>query len=418
MRPTSLAVLLVLGVVSNARPTEAQESAFLAAVSDLVSTPASAPTVHDRMAAALATWDREIARAQARLAPSEFGIMLRRRGRLQDALRQFDIAAARQPSSDVELLRALTLDAAGKPDEARSSYRAASARDAANPVKAYLAFRGMPETEVPARESALGALRAGFERILSGDYSPAAPPFLVLDLLPDGSSRVPIAGDARLASAFAQLASGRLDEAVARLANRGPSAAVADSARERIARGGKAEREGRLAEARRDYRAAIDGTLSGRYALWVGIARLAQVDGDSDAALDAFGQAVRLNPNEPALHREFAAALVAADRFDDAFAELVAALLVTPNDAEALAAIGQLFLDTDRPGEAIAPLRRALAVKNDRYQTHYALARALSRAGQTDDAAREFEQFDRLNRQALDSRRRAVAGQGPDGAQR
>jgi Flp pilus assembly protein TadD len=120
---------------------------------------------------------------------------------------------------------------------------------------------------------------------------------------------------------------------------------------------------------------------------------------------------VRLSPNQAALRRELAAALVAASRFEDGFVELVAALLVAPDDAELLAAVGQLFLDTDRAPEAIAPLRRALVVKPDRYATHYALAVALSRAGQAEEAAREFDRFDRLSRQALEERRRGVAGQ-------
>jgi len=75
-----------------------------------------------------------------------------------------------------------------------------------------------------------------------------------------------------------------------------------------------------------------------------------------------------------------------------------------------------MFLDSDRPGDAIAALRRALAVKADRYQTHYALAVALSRAGQAEEAAREFERFERLSQQALEQRRRVAAGQaGVDG---
>jgi Flp pilus assembly protein TadD len=128
---------------------------------------------------------------------------------------------------------------------------------------------------------------------------------------------------------------------------------------------------------------------------------------------------VRLSPNNPVLRREFAGAFVATGRFDDAFAEFVAALLIAPDDADVLAAVGQMLLDTDRAGDAIAPLRRALAVKTDRYQTHYALAVALSRAGQADEAAREFERFERLNRQALEERRRVAAGQaGVDGARR
>jgi tetratricopeptide (TPR) repeat protein len=262
-------------------------------------------------------------------------------------------------------------------------------------------------------------LRHAYDRIVSGAYRTPAPPFLTIDLVPDASSPTPIAAEARLAGVFARLAAGRLDDAAAALGDAGPATRPDDSPRTRIARGAAAEREGRLSDARREYVAALEGTLSGRHALYVGIARLAQVEGELDGAVDAFGHAVRLSPNNPALHREFAAALVAANRFEDAFAELVAALLIAPDEAEALAAVGQLFLDTDRAGEAIAPLRRALAVKASRYETHYALAVALSRAGRTDEAAGEFERFASLSRRALADRRRVVAGQaGVDGSKR
>ena len=418
-RPISLPVLMLVLGLATARPSAAQESAFLTVVKELAATRSAVPAAADRMTAALAEWDREIGRVRAQLDPKDVAVMLRRRGRLEDALRQFDRAAAAHPGdSEIELLRALTLDAAGRLEEARRAYQAAWARDPSSPAKAYLALRRMPENEAAARERARIVLRDAYRRILSGGSRPAAPAFPTLDLLPDTLSRTPTAGDGRLDLVFAHLANGRLDDAVTALRNTGPSAGAGDSASARIARGGAAERDGRLADARREYAAALQGTLSGRYALHVGIARLAQVEGDSDAAIDAFEHAVRLSPNDPGLRRELAAGLAGAGRFDDAFAELVAALLVAPGDAEVLAAVGQLFVDSDRPGEAIAPLRRALAVNAGRYQTHYALAVALSRAGKAEEAAHEFEQFDRLSRQAMDSRRRAVAGQGPDGAQR
>lgn len=435
---TGLAI--ICGLVGAARPAEAQESAVLAVVRDLATTPGGMSVARDSMTAALAEWDRQINRLQAQVeakvdGPSrerafqlhlELGLIYRRRGRLDEALRQFDAATALQPAaSDVQLLRALTLEAAGNLDEAGRAYQAAWLRDVASSVKAYLVLRRTRDIETAAGEGARDVMRDAYGRILSGNHRAPAPPFLTLDLVPDTFSRTPIAGEARLARVFALLAAGRLDEAVAALRDGAPATSrdgapatsPDDSAVARIARGRTAEREGRLSDARREYVAALEGTLSGRHALYVGIARLAQVEGELDAAIDAFEHAVRLSPNDPVLRREFAAAFVAAGRFEDAFAELVAALLIAPDEADVLAAVGQMFLDTERAGEAIAPLRRALAVKADRYETHYALAVALSRAGQTAEAAREFEQFERLSRQAMEERRRVMAGQaGLDGA--
>ena len=436
LKAISLAVLaLIPGLAWPARPVEAaQESSFLAVVRDLATTRGDIFVARDRMAAALAEWDREIASLQAQVDSKtdepglerafqrhvDLGLTYRRRGRLDEALRQFDAADALRPgASDVQLLRAMTLEADGKRDEAGLAYQAAWVRDVDSPVKAYLALRRTRDIEAGGGERARDVLRDAYARILSGDYRPPAPPFFTLDLVPDASSRTPIVAEARLARVFGHLAAGRLDEAGAALGDGDAATSPDNSAVARMARGGSAEREGRLSDARRDYAAALDGTLSGRHALYVGIARLAQVEGDLEAAIDAFDHAVRLNPNDPVLRRESAGALVAAGRFDDAFAEFVAALLIKPDEAEVLAAIGQMFLDTDRAEEAIAPLRRALAVKAERYQTHYALAVALSRAGQAREAAREFERFERLSRQALEERRRVTAGQaGPDEAKR
>jgi Flp pilus assembly protein TadD len=181
-----------------------------------------------------------------------------------------------------------------------------------------------------------------------------------------------------------------------------------------LGRARAAEADGRLDDTAREYSTALTGTLAGRHALYVGIGRLSQVQGEYDAAIAAFSEAALLSPNDPVIRRELAAAFVAAGRADDAFAELVAALLLAPENVEVLAAVGQLYLDTDRPAEAIPVLQRVLAIRATRYETHYALATALSRVGRTGDAARAFERFDRLSREALADRRRSVAGEaGP-----
>jgi tetratricopeptide (TPR) repeat protein len=424
LKTISLAALTcALGLVMAARSAEAQETAFLTAVRDLAVASGSVEFARDRIAAALAEWDREIDKLESQSGQKaksperafqlhvELGLTYRRRGRLDDALRHFADATALQPgASDVHLLRGLTLETAGNIAEAGHAFRAAWVRDVANPVKAYLTLRRTHDIENADVERARDVLRNAYRRILSEDHRLPAPPFLTLDLVSDASSLTPIAGDARLARVFAPLAAGRLDEAATVLKAVDPPSSD-DSALARIARGRTAEQEGRLSDARREYAAALEGTLAGRHALYVGVARLAQVEGQLNTAIDAFEHAVQLSPNDPALRRELAAAFVAADRFEDAFAELVAALLIAPDDADVLAAVGQMFLDSERAAEAIAPLRRALAVKANRYQTHYSLAVALSRAGRTEEAAREFEWFERLSRQALENRRRDVAGQ-------
>ncbi len=419
-------------------PASAQVS-FLDAVRDLATMAASADAnasgdaahrsaMLARMTAALAEWDAGISALEGRVAPAlrdapggrafqlhvELGLAYRQRGRLDDAQRELDAAAALQPAaSDVHVLRALTLDAAGKHAEARAAWRAAWLRDAANPIKAYQALRAAGALDAPERARARQALRDTFDRVLAAREPPAGASFLVLDPVPDALARSPIAGDAALANAFARLAEGRLDAAMRALAEWASTDAApgGESPRAALERGRAAESQGRYDEARRAYTLALTGTLAGRHGLHVGIGRLAQVDGHLDAAIEAFEHAARLNPNDPLIRRELAGAYAAAGRFDDAFDELVAALTIDPRNAEALTAIGQLFLDTDRVADAVATLRRAVAVEPEKADAHYGLAMALSRAGRADEAARQFERFERLNGEALQQRRRAVTGQ-------
>ena len=385
-----------------------------------------------RMKAAVGEWDRGIKALESRVAREvrdasdarafqlhvELGLAYRQRGRLDDALREFDAAAAAQPgASDVHLLRALTLDAAAKPAEAGRAFRTAWRRDTPNPVKAYLALTSRTNLDADERERALQVLRGAFDRILAKEKPASAVAFLVLDPVPDSLSRTAVVADAAGEGVFARLAEGKLDAALTAFHAYASAAAGGDddSPLAHFERGRTAEIQGRHADARRAYTAALAGTLAGRHVLHVAIGRLAQVEGELDAAIEAFGRAVRVHPNDPVIRRELAGAYAAAGRSDEAFAELVAALLVEPRDLDAMLAVGQLFLDTDRSADAIAVLTRAVEMNPARAEAHYALAMALSRAGRAEEAARQFERFERISRETLDHRRREVTGQSaPD----
>jgi tetratricopeptide (TPR) repeat protein len=395
----------------------AQDTAFVSAVHLLVTEPDQSSRARTQLTAALGEWDRQIRALEAALDAGgaqaferhlTLGLTYHRRGRLDEALQQFDAAAAlRADASDVHLLRGLVLESAGRDRDAAVAFHAAWQRDEENPVKASLVLRAA-HLDALDRTRAMDVLRKAFARILSGDHRPAAPPFQTVTLIPDTLARTPVVGAGAMGGVFSHLAAGRLDRAVAAfdaVAPRAPSGVEGA-----LARAAAAEADGRLGDAVREYTTALTATLTGRHVLHVGLGRLFQVQGQFDASIEAFSHAARLSPNNPTIRRELAAAFVAAGRSDDAFVELVAALLIAPEDAESLAAVGQIYLDTDRPAEAIPVLQRVLAVRANRYETHYALATALSRVGRTADAAREFERFDRLSREALAARRRSVAG--------
>jgi tetratricopeptide (TPR) repeat protein len=182
-----------------------------------------------------------------------------------------------------------------------------------------------------------------------------------------------------------------------------------NSALAHFARGQRDEAEARVASARREYQTALPGVLLGRAAILVGIGRLAQVEGDLAGAIDAFDQASRLDPNNPGIRKELAGAYAAQGRVDDAFGELLAALLIDSRDGQAHAGIGQLYLDAGRDAEAVTAFSRALELTPERYETRYALATAYTRLGRAAEAGREFELFERARREKLDERRRNIA---------
>jgi tetratricopeptide (TPR) repeat protein len=234
---------------------------------------------------------------------------------------------------------------------------------------------------------------------------------MTVDAIPDVLSRSPMVADETTADAFALLRAGRFDAAIASLARAVSSTptASADSPAAHAARGHAAELEGRITDARREYEAALPGTLAGRAALYVGLARLAQVDGDPPAAIAAFTHATRIDPNDPNVHKELALALPPQQPGDDALGEAVAALLIDPRDAQAHAIVGQVDLDAGRTADAVIALTRALDLSPGRYETHYTLATAFTRLGRTADAAHERELFERGRLEALERRRQQIA---------
>lgn len=392
-----------------------------AALSGHVGTPTIADAV-TRMKSALAEWDRAISDQEARtgreLAAAtpprrfqlhvELAVAYRTRGRLIDALREFDAAADQQPSSaDVQLLRGLTLAAAGKTDLAARAFHAAWTRDPESVVKSYYVLQYGPHADTTETARALATLNQAYATFTGGTARQAAT-FPVLDAIPDTLVRVPIVGDARTGAGFALLAAGKFDEAVASLSSASRATPDSHDPLARFAQAQIDEKENRPAAARAGYAAALAGALVGRSTISVAIGRLAQVEGDDSAAIEAFAQAVRLNPHDPTFRQELANAYASAGHIDSAFAELVAGVLVNPLNAALHAAVGQLRLDHGRPADAIPAFTRALELSPEHYEVRYGLATALARSGDGTAAARELALFDAARRQMLDQRRREI----------
>lgn len=433
-------VHLILGIALTLalRPSaaHAQMESFVQTVRELAEAagqpePARSNGIHsaaNRMETALVEWDRNILALEARAGRAvsgtpdqaasqlhvELGVAYRTRGRVVETLREFDAALALRPSaSDVQLLRALTLEGLGRFEEAGKAFRAAWALDARNAVKAYYVAQRPGAGSAADRSRARALLTDTYRSFARDAARPPATPFMALGAVPDNLSRTPVVADNATVEGFALLRAGQYYDAVAALRRAGPEKGdrAGDSPLANFARGQRDEAQNRVADARREYHAALAGTLLGRNVLLVGMARLAQVEGDLAGAIDAFVQAAQLSPNDPNIHKELAGTYAAEGRADDAFCELMAALLINPRDAQVHAAIGQLYLDGGRITDAVAAFNRALELMPDRYEIRHALATAHTRLGNTAEAARQFEIFDRFRREALERRRRDIANE-------
>jgi tetratricopeptide (TPR) repeat protein len=426
---TRLVLVLGITVTLTLRPStaHAQLEKFVQAVAELAqatrqSEPSRSKDVRiaaARMETALVEWDRNIRALEVRAereragAPDlvvyqlhvELGVASR-----VDALREFDTAAALRPSSDLQVLRALTFEAAARSQEAGQAFRTAWNLDPTSPVKAYYVAQRPGAGSASERAPARAFLAESYRRVGADAALPGAP-FVTLGAIPDNLSPTPVIADIASSEGFALLGESKYGDAAAALRQIGQVGGrkVEDSPLTHFARGQRDEAQNRVPEARRAYQAALAGTLVGRSVLLVAIGRLAQVEGDMAGAIDAFNQAVQLNPNDPNIHKELAGAYAADGRPDEAFCELMAALLIDGRDAQVHADIGQLYLDGGHDEDAVTAFNRALELMPDRYETRYALATAFTRLGKKAEAAREFELFERIRREKLDERRRDIA---------
>lgn len=100
-------------------------------------------------------------------------------------------------------------------------------------------------------------------------------------------------------------------------------------------------------------------------------------------------------PATPALNSLQADALYALGRSDEA-RRLVDEVLKTEPVPGALILRGLMLLDDQRPRDAIEPLRQAVKLHPDEFETRFKLSQALSLAGEKEAARREIDEVSRI----------------------
>ena len=299
------------------------------------------------------------------------------------------------------------LVAGGRYSEAVESFRAAVVRDpllidqAAKTeqlVRGTARLRdGQYSAAIAHLEAAVAASPASVEahRLLGTAYYLAERPAESLEQLTTAIRLAPSDERARIAMARELLTQKRLEEAEAVLHE--AIAALPASAESRWALAQLYIQSDRSMEAVGELEAlATFPMLAGRGQLdWL-LAKLHRRHQDFEAMTRALSERVRLDLNNPVVHKELGLAYMQRGSRQLALAELLMTALFAPDDLETQARIGQLHLDEGRYAEAEAVLRRVVAREPDRAAARFALGTTLLRLGREREGQAELDAFQRL----------------------
>jgi tetratricopeptide (TPR) repeat protein len=148
--------------------------------------------------------------------------------------------------------------------------------------------------------------------------------------------------------------------------------------------------------------------LAGRgQILWL-LAGLHRRHQNFEAMNRALSARVRLDLNNPVVHRELGQVHLMHGQRRRALAELLVTALFVPDDLETLARLGQVHLDDGRYADAEAVLRRVVARAPDRARARFALGMTLLRLGRAEEGKAELAAFRRLTASALEAERQRV----------
>jgi tetratricopeptide (TPR) repeat protein len=351
----------------------------------------------EAMTRGLAEWDMRVARVEsgfraevATAAPpaaarmrATLGSVYLERGRIDDALAQFDAAVALDPSfSQVHVLRGLAYERSDRSSEAAAAYRAASQANPNDPTTAYLVLRGEPSSSAALKSAALKSaalkvmLAAVKRRAESGDAAPEG--FSVADLLDDASVVVPLFAPAAYGQGFALIRQGKYDEALTAL--RG-SAAADPLVTDRALQSDEAKR-GIAALREKNLRVAV-------------------------AELEA---ASTRSPQSAEVHRILGMACAAAKEYEKSLTHLREAARLNPRDERARMAIADVLVASGKPDAARESLRETIRDLPGSAEAHWQLGRVEQALGDA-AAVKAFERAATLPVVAGLARLHAIVGQ-------
>ena len=156
-----------------------------------------------------------------------------------------------------------------------------------------------------------------------------------------------------------------------------------------FARAYAAHRDGRLVDAERDYRAALDADPAHTDALHLlGVLRHQQ--GRHEEAADLVGRAVALRPNDAALQLNLGNALKALGRLEGAIERFRNALTLAPEFPLAHYNLGNAYAQVGRHEDAVGAFERSLRLQPNDASTYNNLGNALHAMGRSEEAIAAF----------------------------
>ena len=156
-----------------------------------------------------------------------------------------------------------------------------------------------------------------------------------------------------------------------------------------IDEGNVCEDEGRFADARQRYEAAI--RLAPHLArAHLNLGNIRMLMGDLEGAKDAYKEALALNPDYAAAHYNLGNAYARSGRGETAVAAYHKALALKPDFADAAVALGCVLEDLGQLDAAVAGYRRAVEINRDHAEAHSNLANVLKDLGQFEDAKASY----------------------------
>ena len=124
-----------------------------------------------------------------------------------------------------------------------------------------------------------------------------------------------------------------------------------------------------------------------------------EVSGDREGAINQYKELQRLGSNDPRGFLGLGGILGKGGEIDEALVQLRKARELDPSNFETNMALGRLLAKAGKLEESISFLKEASKESPESPEVHYQLALSLRRAGRKTEAAREFAEVDRLNRE-------------------